>query len=69
MCWAGVPSLKDDACRDEHLHAPVLRGAHHVLRHVARYVLRHVLRCVHHVLILLVSPKDKRGGAARVCWA
>jgi len=28
---AWVPPLEDDACHDEHLHAPVLRGAQHAL--------------------------------------
>ena len=39
VCWAWVPPLEDDACHDEHLHAPVLCGAHHILRHVLRHVL------------------------------
>ena len=43
MCWAWVPPLEDDACNDEYLRAPVLRGAQHVLRHVLRHVLH--VRC------------------------
>jgi len=34
VCWAWVPPLEDDACRNEHLHASVFRGAQHALRHV-----------------------------------
>jgi len=59
---AGV-ELEDGACRNENLHAPVLRGAQHVFRHALRHVLRHVLRRVLHVPVLHVSfTKGKRGG-------
>ena len=57
MFWAWVPPLEDDdRHHNKHLRAPVLRGAQHVLRRVLRSVLH-------------VSPKGKRGGEARVCWA
>ena len=62
MCWAWVPPLEYGACHDEHLHAPVLRGAKHVLRHVLHHAPRHALRRVLRVLILNVPPKGRRGG-------
>ena len=40
MCWAWLPPLEGGVCHDEHLHAPVLRGAQHAwhngLRHFPR---------------------------------
>ena len=35
--WVGIPAppLEDDACHDEHLHAPVLRGLHVLVLHVS----------------------------------
>ena len=35
MCWVWVPPLKDGACHDEHLHAPVLRAASVLVLHVS----------------------------------
>ena len=59
-------AAEKDACHNKHLHAPVLRGAQHVLRHVLRHIPRQVLRrvlhgLVPHMLVLHVSPKGRRG--------
>ena len=38
MCWAWVSPLENDACDDEHFHAPVLGGAQHVLHVLVPHV-------------------------------
>jgi len=64
--WVWVPALEGGNGKDKHPHAPILRGALHVLRHFLCHVLRHVLRRVLYVLVRHVSPKGSVGAACCV---